>query len=65
MAFSHCSRGFTISTRNMRSVKTENIFVCYQTLGYAPDFVQVATAPYIKDIKRKGEIREICKINKH
>ena len=25
-----------------------------QNLGYAPDFVQVAMAPYLKDIKKKG-----------
>ena len=29
--------------------------VSLQDMGYAPDFVQVAMAPFIKDVKDKGK----------
>ena len=31
----------------------------FQDQGYAPDFVQVAMAPYIKDIKKKGNLQPL------
>ena len=37
------------------SVQKVNPYFVSQNMGYAPDFVQVAVAPFVKDLKSKSK----------